>query len=234
MTTSVDPGAVHKNNLTIALGTIAGVFAVLLIFSIIYNLRQRRRNLTARTIDGSPSDGNSVTSNNRSRRGYSQSGDSYLLVEPYQHSIEQTTDGKWRDFQYDFVENMAPPEMSPPHPAQQIHYTPPQNHYDHGSSQYGPGYIITGSSSPPMMGLHSPLLMNSSTISVNMLTSLSTEDLSGYYVAPASEYAAQKQPLVVVGGPVDEGESHEGIQTGMLSTQPLSLTDESLTILNSC
>ena len=158
-----DPDTVHKKNLDIALACLAGVLGLLLIMSIVYFcyiLRRRRP-------------GNSVISNNRNGRGYSQSGDIYPLVQPYPHSIEQTAHGKWRNFQYGFVGNMTPPEMSPPRPAQQVYHTPPQNHYDHGPSRYAPGYI---SSSPPMVGPRSPLL-NSSATGVDMLRSLNAEDL---------------------------------------------------------
>ena len=96
-----NPGAVHKQNLTIALGSLSGVLGLLLILSVVYFCylsRRRRRNLAAWTIDSSSSDGDSLISNTRNRRGYSRSGDIYPLVEPYRHSMEQTADGNWRNF----------------------------------------------------------------------------------------------------------------------------------------
>ena len=94
---------------------------------------------------------------------------------------------------------------------------------------------MTGSSLSSRVGPHSPLLANSSATGMSMLTSLNAEDLHGDYVAPASERADPKQPLVVVGGPMDEVETYKGIQTRTPSTRKLSPTasDESLTVFAS-
>ena len=85
-----------------------------------------------------------------------------------------------------------------------------------------------------MVGPHSPLL-NPSATGVDMLRSLNAEVFPGYHIAFASEPADQKQPLVVVGGPMDEVGTYEGIQTRRQSTQRLSLapTDESSTLFDS-
>jgi len=94
---------------------------------------------------------------------------------------------------------------------------------------------MTGSSSPSRVGPHSPLLANSLATGVNMLTSLNPEDLPRDYVAPASDRVGPKQPLVVVGGPMDEVGTYKGIQTRTPSTRPLSPTgsDESSTVFDS-
>jgi hypothetical protein len=76
-----------------------------------------------------------------------------------------------------------------------------------------------------MVGPHSPLLESSSAIGMNMLTQLNAEDLPGHNAAPAEERESRK-PLVVVGGPVDEVETYDGIQFGQPSTQQLSPADE--------
>jgi hypothetical protein len=94
---------------------------------------------------------------------------------------------------------------------------------------------MTGSSSSSRAGPHSPLLANSSATGMSMLTSLNAEDLSGDYVTPTFERAGPKQPLVVVGGPMDEVATYKGIRTRTPSTRQLSPTGstESLTVIDS-
>jgi hypothetical protein len=135
----------------------------------------------------------------------------------------ELTDPIWHNSPYGFVGNMTPPQMSPPHSAQQVYYTLLQNPYDHGPSQYVPRYPL---SPPPMVGPISPLLANSPVIGVNTPTSLNAEYLPGQYTAPALERTGPKQPLIVLGGPVDEVETYDRIQTGTPSTEQLSPTDE--------
>jgi len=77
-----------------------------------------------------------------------------------------------------------------------------------------------------MVGPHSLLVANSSVTGVNTSTSLNPEHLPGYYAATALEHAGPKQPLVVVGGSVDEVEPYDGIQSRTPSTQQPSPTDE--------
>ena len=229
-------GTTSKNNLSIALGSVAGILALLLIFGIVYfrHLSRRRRGIPITwTIDGSTLDGHSLISNeNGSGRGHSQSqgflGDNYPMVQPYKYLMDQSVDETWQNSQYG---NITPPGMSPQHSAQQVYYPLPQNHddqYTHGNAShlYAPEYTIssiTGSSLPPSVDLQSPPLANSSSISVNMLNT----ELPGYHTAPGPEYSDRKQPLVVVGGAGSEDEMPDN-QLSPTDEKSHSLTSHTL------
>ena len=168
-----------------------------------------------------------LESGNRHGRGHSQTHliprDTNFDGQPYGHSMGQMADVTRRtNSQSGLVGNRSPPSTSPPLPAQQLYYAFPQNQYPHGATT-SPYVIlppIAESSSPLMVGPHSPLLASSSAIDVNMLAPSNTDGLPGYSTAPASEAGSRRQTLVVVG---DDGGDDE-TQTGTSSVRPLSFT----------
>jgi len=235
-TSSTDnSAALHKKRLSIALGTVFGVLALLLIFALVwfcYLPRRGRPTSEAWTIDGPPYDGNSPTTNGNGKgQGHIPSHwvpSGYPVGQPHGYPMEQMADGTWRNGQYGFVGNVPPPPISALQPAQHAYYAQPQNSNENGyfdpnagsraPNRYVPGYTlstITEKSTPQMLGAHSPPLPNTPSIGALTPASFKTEDLAGYYTAPASEAtgASGREAQAVVGDSRDARRPYYGVQT---------------------
>ncbi|KIM38675.1 hypothetical protein M413DRAFT_447636 [Hebeloma cylindrosporum] len=235
-TSSTDnSAALRKKKLSIALGVVFGILALILIFVIIwfcYLPRRGRPTSEAWTIDGPPHDGNSPTTNgNGNGQGYTQSHwvpSGYPVGQPHGYPMEQMADGTWRNAQYGFVGNIPPPPITALQPAQQAYYGHPPNpdqngYYDQGAggrapNRYMPGYTlstITEKSTPQMVGAHSPPLPNSPSIGALTPASFKTEELAGYYTAPASEGmgAGGREAQPGLGDARDARKPYYGVQT---------------------
>ena len=149
--------------------------------------------------------------------------------QPHGYPMEQMADGTWRNAQYGFVGNVPPPPISALQPAQPAYYAHPQNPNQNGYSdqnagsrapnRYMPGYTlstITEKSTPQMAGAHSPPLPNTPSIGGLTPASFKTEELAGYYTAPASEGASSgaREAQGVVGDSKDARRPYYGVQTG--------------------
>jgi len=227
-TSSTDnSAALRKKRIAIALGTIFGVLGLLLIIGSIwfcYFSRRGRPTSEAWTIDGPPYDANSPATNGNGNEQRHTQSPWVPGYQPHGYPMEQMADGTWRNAQFGFVGNIPPPPITSLQPAQQAYYAQNEYHDQNAGSRapnrYVPGYTLSTitEKSTPQVGAYSPPLPNSPSIGAITPASFKTEELAGYYTAPASQGTVPsgremqtQQP--VVGDSRDVRRPYYGVQT---------------------